>query len=271
MSISLDNAAQCLRVSGDLTLDLVPDYIKQSEPLFNELAALRIDLSAVKRSDSAGLALLMLGATVLTTSRGGLLLGIPAGLGLVFIMWGGRKAALAVAAVIAAQFLALIPLARLIPRFNLLSRSNLFRVQLWQSTFQMLRDRPITGWGLDQFLYAYRGRYILPAAWQQPDLSQPHNVLLNYWVRLGILGLAAGIWLQLAFWRMIWRTQRRLKWFAPRPPRALAVGLMGCMAAFLAHGMVDATHFVIDLAFIFFAVLGLTHQLYKEAHHAENR
>lgn len=59
MSISLDNAAQCLRVSGDLTLDAVPDYLKQSEALFSELAALRIDLSAVTRSDSAGLALLI--------------------------------------------------------------------------------------------------------------------------------------------------------------------------------------------------------------------
>lgn len=59
MSISLDNTAQCLRVSGDLTIDEVPDYLKQSEALFSELAALRIDLSAVSRSDSAGLALLI--------------------------------------------------------------------------------------------------------------------------------------------------------------------------------------------------------------------
>ncbi|MDX1572936.1 MAG: STAS domain-containing protein [Methylophaga sp.] len=59
MSISLDNASQCLRVSGDLTIDAVPDYLKQSEALFGELADLHIDLSAVTRSDSAGLALLI--------------------------------------------------------------------------------------------------------------------------------------------------------------------------------------------------------------------
>jgi phospholipid transport system transporter-binding protein len=59
MSISLDNNAQCLRVSGDLTIDAVPDYIAQSSQLFGELADLRIDLSAVTRSDSAGLALLI--------------------------------------------------------------------------------------------------------------------------------------------------------------------------------------------------------------------
>ncbi|MDT8310738.1 MAG: STAS domain-containing protein [Methylophaga sp.] len=59
MSIGLDNAVQCLRVSGDLTIDEVPDYLKQSEVLFSQLTVLRIDLSAVSRSDSAGLALLI--------------------------------------------------------------------------------------------------------------------------------------------------------------------------------------------------------------------
>lgn len=59
MSISFDNAAQCLRVSGDLTIEGVPEYLKQSETLFSELSEIRIDLSAVTRSDSAGLALLI--------------------------------------------------------------------------------------------------------------------------------------------------------------------------------------------------------------------
>jgi hypothetical protein len=43
--------------------------------------------------------------------------------------------------------------------------------------------------------------------------------------------------------------------------RTLVVGLMGSMAAFIAHGLVDEVHFVIDLAFIFFMTLGLVHQL----------
>ena len=89
----------------------------------------------------------------------------------------------------------------------------------------MLRDHPVTGVGLDQFLYQYRGRYIQPAAWQQPDLSQPHNFLLDYWVRLGIFGLVVGVWLQVEFWRLAWSTQRALR--AGRPEsRMLAVGLM---------------------------------------------
>ena len=34
---------------------------------------------------------------------------------------------------------------------------------------------------------------------------QPHNFLLNYWLRLGLIGLAAGIWIQVAFWRLAWQ------------------------------------------------------------------
>lgn len=218
--------------------------------------------------------ILMLVATALTLSKGAILLGVPAGLAMVVILWAGRRGLIAAIAGVALEALALIPLSRL-PRFSGLvdfssgTSTSFFRLQLWQSTLRMLRDHPITGVGLDQFLYQYRGRYILPAAWQQPDLSQPHNFLLNYWVRLGIVGLAAGIWMQVAFWRMAWSTQRRLRAVDPAG-RALAAGLMGSMAAMLAHGMVDEVHFVIDLAFIFFMTLGLMHRLNVEAEHGDH-
>jgi len=221
-----------------------------------------------RRAAYSAAAVLMLGATVLTLSRGGLLLGIPAGIGLVVILWAGRIGVYVAAVGAALLGLALIPLSRL-PRFASLfdfsEGSSFFRLQLWDSTLQLLRDHPLTGVGLDQFLYAYRGRYILPAAWQQPDLSQPHNFLLNYWVRLGLIGLAAGVWMQVSFWRLAAAAQRHFKAAGDHTRRALVIGLMGSMAAMIAHGMVDETHFVIDLAFIFYMTLGLMHQLHTEA------
>ncbi len=228
-------------------------------------AVLLVDRGGRRRWLYGAAAALMSVALVLTLSKGGILLGLPAGLAMVVILWAGRRGLIAVGAAAALEVLALIPLSRL-PRFSGLldftsgTSTSFFRLQLWRSTLRMIRDHPITGVGLDQFLYQYRGRYILPSAWQQPDLSQPHNFLLNYWVRLGIVGLAAGIWIQVAFWRLAWRTQARLRGI-DTGARALAVGLMGSMAAMVAHGMVDAVHFVIDLAFIFFMTLGLMAQL----------
>jgi O-antigen ligase len=211
---------------------------------------------------------LMIAAVTLTLSKGGLLLGLPAGLALVVILGAGRWGTVAAIAGIALEGLALIPLSR-IPRFQGLfdftsgTSTSFFRLKLWQSTLRMIRDQPVTGVGLGQFLYEYRGRYILPGAWQEPDLGTPHNFLLSYWARLGIVGLAAGVWMQVAFWRLAWGTQKRLKEIDPAA-RALVVGLMGGMAASVAHGMVDALYYLIDLAFLFFLMLGLVHQIGEE-------
>jgi hypothetical protein len=63
---------------------------------------------------------------------------------------------------------------------------------------------------------------------------------------------------------LAWNTQHNLL-KRDVSSRALVVGLIGGMADMVAHGMVDETHFVIDLAFIFFMSLGLVHQSAQEA------
>ena len=52
----------------------------------------------------------------------------------------------------------------------------------------MIADRPITGVGLDNFLYSYRGKYISPDAWQDPNISHAHNLILDFSSRLGLPG-----------------------------------------------------------------------------------
>ena len=117
----------------------------------------------------------------------------------------------------------------------------------------MIRDHPLFGVGLDNFLYEYP-KYILPEAWREPNLSHPHNVVLDFWVRLGILGVAVLIWMEVEFLRRAWRAFRQKQ---DLQTRALAVALMASMLDFLAHGMVDAAYFVVDLAFVFMFTLGV--------------
>jgi O-antigen ligase len=135
-----------------------------------------------------------------------------------------------------------------------------YRVNLWRSSWQLIQEHPITGVGLDQFLYAYRSRYILPQAWADPDLSHPHNVLLDYWVRLGIFGVLLAVAMQVLFWRQVIRT-----YFAVRDNDpalfAVTVGLIGGMAYVLAHGLVDMAFFNINLSYLFALFLALAVQL----------
>ncbi len=195
----------------------------------------------------------MLAAFVLTFSAGGLLLGLPAGMVTVLIFWGGKRALKWLIVVGIVGLLLLIPLSQT-PRFAHLTDFSggtvFFRLKLWESSLDMLRDHPITGIGLDQFLYLYRGHYIRPEAWQEPNLSHPHNIVLDYWLRLGILGVALGVWLQLGFWKPAVRAYRELRGQDPTVA-ALVLGFMGGMADFLAHGLVDNSYFLIDLAYVF--------------------
>ena len=235
-------------------------------------------------------AALILGyAIFLTRTRGALLLGVPVSLALIVILWLGRRGVIVVGAAITAG-LASLPLLSRLPRFgaalNFGSGTSFFRVKLWVSAFRMFRDHPLLGVGPDNFLYQYRSRYILPEAWQDPNLSHPHNIALDYLSRLGLLGFATGLWIHLAFWRTAIYTYRRLKMAHPSPigdvadgGRAgdgghllpLCIGLMASVADMLAHGLVDHSFFLIDLAFTFCLTLALVQQLGQLAEQGEER
>jgi O-antigen ligase len=223
------------------------------------LAFLLYPLHKQRRVISALVVGLMLFTILLTQSAGALFLGVPISIALVLILVWGRRASVALIALFAVAVGLLIVLANTSDRFARLftgEGTSFFRVRVWQSAMQMIRDNPITGLGLDQFLYAYRGRYILPDAWQEPNLSHPHNILLDFWIRLGILGVVLLIFVQIAFWRSAFGVYRRLHSAKPLQS-AIIVGAMGAMAGLLAHGLVDNSAFVNDLAFIFILILSL--------------
>jgi O-antigen ligase len=125
-------------------------------------------------------------------------------------------------------------------------------LKLWEATVEMIRDHPVTGVGLDNFLYRYP-EYMLREAWQEPDLSHPHNIILDYWTRLGICGVVVLLWMVGSFFSLALRTYQHL---ADSDGRAIILGLIASMAAVLAHGLIDHSYFLVDLAFVFFFDLG---------------
>jgi putative inorganic carbon (HCO3(-)) transporter len=140
--------------------------------------------------------------------------------------------------------------------FQIGTGTGFFRVSVWESAIAMIRDHPIFGVGLDNFLYEYP-KYINPDAWREPNLSHPHNIVLDFWARLGIAGVVVLGWFIIGFY---WRGIRNLGKLG-RTGRALVIGLMSSMAAALAHGVIDAAYFYVDLAFVFMLMFGVMMEL----------
>ena len=218
-----------------------------------------------RRTDEAGLlrarrwwyalALVPLGtALFLTFSRGAWLLGVPAAL-LFLALASGKRARLMALAGIGVAVLALLPFAdtpRIRSAFDLSQGTWYMRRLLWQASLDMLRDYWLSGIGLDNFLYVYPA-YRYKAAWREPNLSHPHNILLHWWLALGIMGVVLLVWQQVAFWRRVWRTRR-----TPKPfEQALVWGCAALMVDTLAHGLIDNSYFLVDLAFVWMWVLAV--------------
>lgn len=203
-------------------------------------------------------------AWLLTFSKGGLFLGMPAALLVIFVLWQRRRHRRAWPWVLAAALLAGIALLitlqmpALAARLNPQGETGFLRLNLWRASLNMARDHLWTGVGLDNFLYQYRGRYIFDAAWREPNLNHPHNILLDFATRLGLPGVIAGTALFYACWRAL---HRRLHGGVSRPWQPVLVGFGAALAYTLAHGVVDHSFFLVDLAGAFYFMLALAGQL----------
>ena len=172
------------------------------------------------------------------------------------LLWR-RKALVALAAATCVILVAAVPLLsidRISSHLDVTRGTTFFRLQLWEASLRMIRDHPALGVGMDNFLYQYRSTYLLPDAVADPNLSHPHNLVLNFWLQMGLPGLAALLWLSLA----LVRTARGLL-RSPRPAfeRAVLVGVIGALVDLVVHGMVDNSYFLVDLAFQFWLLIGL--------------
>jgi putative inorganic carbon (HCO3(-)) transporter len=195
-------------------------------------------------------------AIVLTYSRGAWLLGVPVAL-LFLAAVRGRKSFALVAGVLLVAAIVLVLVVgpgRLTTLADTGQGTTFFRLQLWQSSWAMVRDHPVLGVGLDNFLYYYRSHYVLPTAWEEFNLSHPHNLVLDFWLRLGIMGVVILGWLLIGFFRRGWQAYRTLP---EGRDRMLVLGLLAGMVNFVAHGLVDNAFFLVDLAFVFMLMLAL--------------
>jgi len=124
------------------------------------------------------------------------------------------------------------------------------RLELWSATLKMLSHYPIFGTGLSGFAERI-GPY-----WNanHPErFIDPHNIVLNFWVETGLLGLVAFAWLLVVVFRISWQgwKQSDSDW------RPIFLGVLLAMVAIVVHGLVDVPYFKNDLSLLFWALAGL--------------
>lgn len=242
-------------------------YLERALPMLVSLTVLRREPRWARWAGGA-VALIVLGALTLTFSKGALLLGLPTmGLILGGFVWpslalrpGRRRwriwGTLAGAGILIVVVGGLVLSGQMAGWFQPGSGTGFFRLKLWQSSLAIIGDYPLTGVGLDNFLYLYRSRYVLPSAWNELNLSHPHNVLLDAWTRLGLWGVLALSGLLFTFFRTA-----LLKCRTATSHRPLLVGAITAVGVLLAHGLVDQALFLPDLSLALALLLALTQNL----------
>jgi putative inorganic carbon (hco3(-)) transporter len=156
------------------------------------------------------------------------------------------------------------------------------RLLVWLASLRMIRDHPLLGIGPDQFLYYYDPAYTShpylitrynghpTRAALEPNLAQPHNLVLDLWLSGGLLALA-GFALALGdFWRRclrLWRAGTNASRGTTGWAAAAALGLAGSALAGVLHGLVDNAYFAPDLALAFWWAVATLVVLERAARH----
>jgi O-antigen ligase len=125
-------------------------------------------------------------------------------------------------------------------------------VDLWVAAIKLIQHRPILGAGLAGF--QVRAAPYFSHAHTYADFMDPHNIVLNFWVETGLLGLlsmawiiGAGLFVSLRAWLN-----------SPAAWRPYHLGVALALLAIVVHGMVDVPYFKNDLSLEFWALLGLS-------------
>jgi O-antigen ligase len=126
------------------------------------------------------------------------------------------------------------------------------RLDLWSAAIKLIQHRPIFGAGLSGF--QERAAPYYTHLHTQANFIDPHNILLNFWVETGLLGVIAFAWIMVTGFRVTtagWRAGET-NW------RAFHLGVLLALVAVIAHGMVDVPYFKNDLSLEFWTLISVT-------------
>ncbi len=126
--------------------------------------------------------------------------------------------------------------------------SSSVRLQIYEVSVDLIKENPLLGIGLGQFQQQYQENVIEilgqePFEWNMPH---SHNILLAFWLNMGLMGLVAFVWL-------CWKA---LPWLLEQDKKERRIAAL-MLVVILAHGMFDVPYFKNDLSFQFWLLMAI--------------
>jgi len=149
---------------------------------------------------------------------------------------------------------------RLCSIIDLSYSSNHERIYIWESTWRMIKDHPVIGMGMGNYLLFYKW-YIMPGS-KITDASFAHNIFLQIWAECGIGAL-------FAFAGIIIFTLLKGISLVKSPDSSFKTIGLASLAAFvgiLIHNQVDCTIYSMHIGPIFWLLTGIIFYSEKAVH-----
>ncbi|MCK5061238.1 O-antigen ligase family protein [Candidatus Parcubacteria bacterium] len=174
--------------------------------------------------------------------------------------------------------------------------SGEIRKQQWRETFEMMKEdyRWLIGTGLSGYQEAvkpyhqegiffnfsrdedFRQKIVWwdeeykAKHWQPVEIYMyPHNLMLNFWTELGLLGVLLFAWIIIKFYYL------GIKTFIQNSAQVnnkkyIILGLIGAMTVIIVHGLVDVPYFKNDLAVLFWTLISMVGSMKLELKKQKN-
>ncbi len=203
-------------------------------------------LPSIYGGAGGGAILLMLGGIVAAKTEAALI-AVPVALVIIGLLApiAGRIKYAIIAATIAGASAVMIFVPSIVQKITLHDSSGLVRRAQWSETLTMLADRPFLGAGLNGYpvvLTPYHNATFYEI------FQYPHNIFLNVWSELGLIGLIGLIIGAILIIRTAWR----------RKDDALVLAFAAAILTMTIHGLVDVPFFKNDLAILtVFCLIGM--------------
>ena len=265
LPLLIADASNANMVAGALVMFVPP---AASLALFAPISGLRRHVAWMIRVALSVITLLLIGALLLTQSRGALL-----GLAIALLVTGllhSRWVALCVPILAAGAWAAGQRWGW--PRLlNALTMTDAIwgweaRKEIWRRAWYLIQNAPLTGSGLGTFGLIAPMRFPFFRLYGREEVvGHAHNLYLQVGVDLGVIGLVSFVALLVMALLMCWRAGRMSRRRGDADLASLSWGLCGSLVAVAVHGLVDSTTWAYRPSVFFWLVMGLIASGYRLA------